>query len=75
MPQLLLEHVKLLSIKTPAAELEVLIQETVNKNKLIWRFIPINKLVLLCHMDILDDTDPCSGHIDPSKNGFGTMIC
>jgi hypothetical protein len=27
------------------------------------------------HLDIPDYTDPCSGHIDPSKNGFGTVIC
>jgi hypothetical protein len=26
-------------------------------------------------LDIPDYTDPCSGHIDPSKNGFGSIIC
>jgi len=26
------------------------------------------------HVDIPDNTDPCSGHIDPSKNGFGSII-
>ena len=26
-------------------------------------------------VDIPDYTDPRSGHIDPSKNGFGSIIC
>lgn len=35
----------------------------------------IEKFLNHTMMDIPDYTDPCSGHIDPSKNGFGSIIC